>query len=201
MRISKIVRLGRENKFAVFVDDKLELVLSAEVILDSGLDQNQEIGLKELNEIKNIDTKHKFMNMALRYVSKRLKTEAETKAYLKRKGADQLTRKTVIARLKELDLINDDHYVRSYIHDHVFLSPQSIRKIKYELQKKKIALDIIERSLSNSQISDLDALKKIIDQKRRLPKYQDNLKLMQYLVRIGFNYQDVKEALRINNLD
>jgi SOS response regulatory protein OraA/RecX len=71
----------------------------------------------------------------------------------------------------------------------------------YELKKKQIALDIIERSLNNDQISDTDSLEKIIQQKRQIPKYQDNLKLMQYLVRIGFNYQDVKEALKMTELD
>ena len=201
MRITKIVKIGRDDKFAVFVDDKLELTLKAEVILDAGLKPNQIISQDELDEIKNLDKNHKYMNLALSYVSKRLKTESETKNYLKRKGADQDIILKIVKRLKELDLVNDDHYVKSYIHDHVNLSIYSKRKIMYELKKKQIAMDIIERSLNNDQISDIESLKKIIEQKRQQPKYKDDLKLMQYLVRVGFNYQDVKEVLKISELD
>lgn len=201
MRITKIVRIGKEDKFAIFIDDKLELTLKAEVILDVGIKTNQEIDAQKLAEIKTIDSNHKFMNLALNYVSKRLKTESETKNYLKKKGAGVEIISKIMKRLKELDLINDDHYVKSYIHDHTTLSIYSKKRIMYELKKKQIALDIIERSLNNDQISDIDSLKKIIQQKRQIPKYQDNLKLMQYLVRIGFNYQDVKEALKITELD
>lgn len=201
MRITKIVKIGRDDKFAVFVDDKLELTLKAEVILDAGLKPNQIISQDELDEIKNLDKNHKYMNLALSYVSKRLKTESETKNYLKRKGADQDIILKIVKRLKELDLVNDDHYVKSYIHDHLNLSIYSKRKIMYELKKKQIAMDIIERSLNNDQISDIKSLKKIIEQKRQQPKYKDDLKLMQYLVRVGFNYQDVKEVLKISELD
>ncbi len=201
MRITKIVKIGQNDQFAVFIDDRLEMTLKAEVILDVGLVPNQEITPQELEEIKNINNKHKFMNLALRYVSKRLKTEHETKNYLKKKGADEVLINKIMNRLKELDLINDDHYVKSYIHDHTSLSLYSKRKIMYELKKKQIAMDIIEHSFNNDQISDLDNLKKIIKQKRQVSRYQDNLKLMQYLVRVGFNYQDVKEALKISDLD
>ncbi len=201
MRITKIVRIGKEDKFAIFIDDKLELTLKAEVILDVGLKTNQEIDTQTLAEIKTIDSNHKFMNLALNYVSKRLKTESETMNYLKKKGAGVEIISKIMKRLKELDLINDDHYIKSYIHDHTTLSIYSKKRIMYELKKKQIALDIIERSLNNDQISDTDSLEKIIQQKRQIPKYQDNLKLMQYLVRIGFNYQDVKEALKMTELD
>ena len=45
-------------------------------------------------------------------------------------------------------------------------------------------------------MSDEDSLNKLIEMKRRQTKYQDDLKLMQYLVRNGFNYSDVKKALK-----
>jgi SOS response regulatory protein OraA/RecX len=75
-------------------------------------------------------------------------------------------------------------------------SPASKRKITYELRKKQIAEEVIERSLNNDQISDIDSLLKMIEIKRRQTKFHDDLKLMQYLVRIGFNYADVKDALK-----
>ena len=94
-----------------------------------------------------------------------------------------------------MSLIDDERFVEAFIHDKLLVSPASKRKIAYELKKKHIAEDIISRSLNNDQISDEENLNKLIEIKRRQSKYQDDLKLMQYLVRNGFNYGDVKRAL------
>jgi SOS response regulatory protein OraA/RecX len=40
-----------------------------------------------------------------------------------------------------------------------------------------------------------NALREIIERKRKQTKYQDDLKLMQYLARQGFNYDDIKSEL------
>ena len=94
-----------------------------------------------------------------------------------------------------MNLIDDERFVEAFIHDKLLVTPASKRKLSYELKKKHIAEDIISRSLNNDQISDEESLKKLIEMKRRQPKYQDDLKLMQYLVRNGFNYGDVKKSL------
>jgi SOS response regulatory protein OraA/RecX len=36
----------------------------------------------------------------------------------------------------------------------------------------------------------------VIERKRRQTKYQDDTKLMQYLARQGFGYDDIKSALQ-----
>jgi SOS response regulatory protein OraA/RecX len=42
------------------------------------------------------------------------------------------------------------------------------------------------------------ALQELITKKRRQLRYQDSQKLMQYLARQGFGYEDIKSALGIN---
>ena len=49
--------------------------------------------------------------------------------------------------------------------------------------------------LAEDEVSDYDSLIELIERKRRQTRYQDDQKLIAYLVRQGFNYQDVRSAL------
>jgi SOS response regulatory protein OraA/RecX len=64
-----------------------------------------------------------------------------------------------------------------------------------ELRKKRIADEIIEEAVGRDEGDEHNALREIIERKRKQTKYQDDLKLMQYLARQGFNYDDIKSEL------
>ncbi len=196
MKITRISKLGNKgDRFAIFIDDKYSLALSAQTILDKSISPGQEITSVDLDDLKHFQLNNDLYNRSLRYVSIRLRSEAEMRAYLKRKEATQDQIKAVIKKLKLLDLINDKKYADAYIHDKLILSSSSKRKLTYELRKKEISEDIISTALDNSEIDDSDSLKHLINQKRSQSKYKDDLKLMQYLVRRGYNYGDVKNAM------
>ena len=201
MRVTKITKIGREDKFAIFIDDVLKLFLSGQSILKYELSIGQEITEKEINNLNKLAAEDQIFLKALRYLSARIRSEGEIRQFLKRKGATLDQQKSIISRLKKIDLINDERFSEAFIHDHLLVTPSSKRKIAYELKKKQIAKEIIDSSLNNEQISDEDSLKELIAIKRKQLKYQDDLKLMQYLVRNGFNYGDVKKALEYQNWD
>jgi regulatory protein len=196
MKINRIAKIGNEDKFGVFIDNKLRLILDGKTILETNLRLNQSISDQELKKIEELKKNNEFYLKAIKYLSHRQKTENELKDYLKKKGAPEEQIKSILNRFKEMDLINDQRYVQSFIHDKLNLNYASRKKISYLLRAKKIAEEIIKQSLENEQISDHQTLKKLIQIKKSNPKLQDNLKLTQYLVRVGFNYSDVLEALK-----
>ena len=196
MKISRIAKMGNEDKFAVFIDDRLKLILDGKTILESNLKINQHISEEELKNIGETKKENDLSLKAIKYLSHRLKTENELKDYLQKKGASKEQIDRLLNKFKELDLINDQRYVQSFIHDKLILNHASKRKINYLLKSKKIAEEIIQQSLENEQISDHQTLKELIQIKKANPKYQDKLKLIQYLVRVGFNYPDIIEALK-----
>lgn len=187
--------MGSEDKFAVFVDDVLKIILSGQSILDLGVVVGQNVTEEEVNEISEYSANEKLYNMSLRYINLRMRSEGELRTYLKRKKATPSQTKQIIDRLTKLGLINDEYYVKAFIHDKLLLRPASKRKIVYELRKKKVSEEIIKSSLDNDQVDDQENLKKTIEIKRNQSKYKDDLKLMQYLVRNGYNYSDVKSAI------
>jgi regulatory protein len=201
VKITKIAKMGKEDKFAVFIDDKLKLIINGESLLSSGINVGQNLTESKLSEIDSLTKSNELYSRAIKYISIRMRSEGEVKQYLKRKSATDEQARKVIAKLKALDLINDENYVRAYIHDKLLQSPASKRKLTYEIRKKQIAESVIEQSLKNDQISDIESLNKLIEIKRRQSKYHDDLKLMQYLVRVGFNYSDVKDAIKNHPID
>ena len=54
----------------------------------------------------------------------------------------------------------------------------------------------IEQAIAGDETDELVLLRQLVAKKRQQTKYRDdNLKLMQYLARQGFNYSDIKAVL------
>ncbi len=92
-------------------------------------------------------------------------------------------------------MIDDEKFAQAFVNDRRLLRPASRRKLILELRKKHISNEIIEKTVGSEHQDEQTALQEVIASKRRQTKYQDDLKLMQYLARQGFNYGDIKAAL------
>jgi SOS response regulatory protein OraA/RecX len=62
-----------------------------------------------------------------------------------------------------------------------------------ELRLKGIDSEVIEQLLADSGRNDESEIQKVIAKKR--PRYPDDIKLMAYLARLGFSYDDIKVAM------
>ena len=102
----------------------------------------------------------------------------------------------VIEYLTEYDLINDYRYAMMYID--YKSSSKSKRQIVQDLYVKGISKSIIDAALEESDFTDEDSLKKVLE--KRISRYDLNEKkdvdrLYRYLVGKGYSYNDVKRAL------
>lgn len=102
----------------------------------------------------------------------------------------------VIEYLLEYDLINDYRYAMMYIDYKA--DSKSKRQIIQDLYSKGISKSIIDSAFEDTDFSDEDSLKKVIE--KRISRYdlnerKDIDKLYRYLVGKGYSYNDVKRAL------
>ncbi|MEO7364624.1 MAG: RecX family transcriptional regulator [Candidatus Saccharimonadales bacterium] len=201
MKITAIKQqLKTRDRYSVYVDEQYSFSLGETALLDSGLHSGHELTSQNIEEYKKLSLDGKLYNRALRYVAMRQRSAWEMQTYLERKGADVPLVGTIIARLTELGLIDDYKLARAYVADRQLLRPTSRRKLMAELKKKRVAQAVIDEVLAEqAEASDGNAdrsvLRDLIERKRRQTKYQDDLKLMQYLARQGFGYGDIKSAL------
>jgi regulatory protein len=130
----------------------------------------------------------------------RPRTRWEIETYLKQKKTSPTLSESILNKLSDKALIDDAKFARAWVNDRRLLRPTSKRKLILELRQKRVEDEIIHKVLSEQDTdSDASALASLIESKRRQSKYQDDLKLMQYLARQGFSYGDIKNALSSEN--
>ena len=83
------------------------------------------------------------------------------------------------------------------MNDRRLFKATSLRRLTQELRQKRISDDIISRVLADDDTDELAVLRSMVGKKRQLSRYHDDMKLMQYLVRQGFSYDDIKTVLRV----
>jgi regulatory protein len=195
MKITSITpQKKRTNRYSVFIDGVYEFSLSEAALLSSKITTGQELTKEEEGELRLLADSDAVYAQTTRYVAMRLRTSWEVSEYLKRKHASPALTQEILSKLSNIGLIDDKRYAMSYVHDRQLLRPTSNRKMVFELRKKHIPVEIIDKVLTSSD-SDTAALKTVIARKREQSRYQDDMKLMQYLARQGFHYGDIKEAL------
>jgi regulatory protein len=197
MKITSIKQqIKRADRYSVFVEGKYEFSLSEGALLESKVASGQELTKEQLGEFKKLSADDKLYNQTLRYVAMRPRTDWEIEFYLERKSASPPLVESILNKLSNIGLIDDRKYAQAFINDRKLLRPASRRKITAELRKKRVADEIIQQVTSAEELDDQTALRAVIERKRRQTKYQDDTKLMQYLARQGFGYDDIKSALQ-----
>jgi regulatory protein len=202
MKITSIKQQARRaGRYSIFVDERYAFSLSDSALLDSKLVNGQELNEEQLREFKQASVDDKLYNQTLSYVALRPRSRWEIEFYLKRKGASPTLAITILNKLSNINLIDDEEFARVFVSDRRLLRPTSRRKIIAELRKKHVPEEVIETAVGNEPQAETSALRATIDRKRKQAKYRDDLKLMQYLARQGYNYGDIKAALSDDLLD
>ncbi|MGH7142466.1 MAG: regulatory protein RecX [Candidatus Saccharimonadales bacterium] len=198
MKITSIAQqLKQKDRYSIFVDGKYVFSLSESALLESKLAVKQELDQAELKGWRLRSAEDKITSDALRYVALRLRSSWEMEFYLKRKSASPSLIAQILSKLTNIGLLNDETFARSWINNRRLLRPTSKRKLQQELRSKHISAEIIEQALAADESNELDVLQQLITRMHRQPKYRaDNLKLMQYLSRQGFDYGDIKSAMK-----
>lgn len=196
MKITKITQqIKRGDRYSIFVDEKYSFSLSESALLESKLHSGQELSKEEVGEYKKLSADDKLYNQTLRYVAMRPRTAWEIETYLERKGGTPALAEQILNKLTDIGLIDDEKYAKAFVADRRLLRPTSRRKLIMELRKKHIPGELIEQAVGSEKEDERTSLAEVIAKKRKQSKYQDDLKLMQYLARQGFNYDDIKSAL------
>lgn len=197
MKITDIKRqLKNAGRYSVFVDNKYAFSLSDNALLEAKLSLGQELTPEQVKEYKQLSNDDKLYNQTLRYAVLRPRSEWEIKEYLKRKQASPALTDKILNKLSILEFIDDDKFAKAFVNDRRLLRPASRRKMIAELRKKRVAEEAIDKVLGEDKEADRTALQAIVAQKRQQSRYKDDLKLMQYLARQGFNYEDIKAAVK-----
>lgn len=208
MKITSITAQARDkNRVNVSVDGKYRFSLNFCQLSDLKIKVGDEYSEQELIVLEQESQFGKLYNRTLEYCLMRPHSAREVRDYLYRKTRPTINNKgeqragvaleiteRVFDRLLEKKYIDDSKFARYWVENRSLLKGVSRRKLSLELRSKGVESAIIDEELSKTERNDKIEINKIILKKRS--RYLDNNKLIAYLARLGFNYDDIKQAIK-----
>lgn len=193
------------------VDGRFLFSLDISQVVALGVKIGNEYDDQELTEIEGESQFGKLYARALEYCLMRPHSMREVRDYLWRKtrATKYKSRKTgelkeragvapelaerVMEALIEKEYVDDEQFARYWVENRNLTKGVSRRKLEAELRSKGVSGEIIAQQFSVTERNDDDELRKMLTKKRS--KYPDQQKLIAYLARQGFGYDDIKRAL------
>lgn len=212
MKITDISsQVKNSDRVNISIDGAYRFSLDIFQVGELGVKIGKEYTEDELAKLEIESQLGKLYARALEYSLMRPHSAREIKDYLWRKtrttkfrsrktgeikdkpGVSREVADRVYARLLEKGYVDDEKFTRFWVENRNQAKGTSMRKLHAELMAKGISNEIIASVVASTERNDHDELRKIIAKKRK--KYDDE-KLLQYLARQGFHYDDIKGAMR-----
>jgi len=198
MRITAIERPPRKHRYEVRIDHTMVVPLSAEVLAQANLRPGQEISSERIDALQIAEARHSGLAAALRLLACRSRSEKEMREALQRRGVPDGVLAETLARLRELRLLDDHEFARSYVELRDRASPRGLRMLKAELLSKGVPRADIDGSLAS--VDEHDAAFRAGARRARTLRgcsYGDfQRKLGDHLLRRGFGYETANETVK-----
>lgn len=217
-----VIQTKNQDRVNVSVDGKYRLSLDILQVGDLGLKVGKQLSADELAQLDEESRFGKLYARALEYCLLRPRSVKEVHDYLWRKtqtrrrlvqtktpygqrasasepklveieGYSEAVAERVLTRLQAKGYVDDQKFAKFWVENRSLKKGVSRRKLQSELFSKGVGSDLVDQALEASERDDSAELAKIIAKKRRI--YTDDKKFTMYLVRQGFSYEAVKNAL------
>jgi regulatory protein len=210
----KVTQLSSQKKnpsrVNLYIDDEFFCGLSLDAVAKFGIYQGREIEESELEEILMDELKSRFLQRAMSYISRGIKTEFQMRRYLKtlsikKKGSwfvdirdDQLQEifDEVINKLKEYGYLDDEEFAFQFISSRIKNKPRGKRVLISELMSKGVNKELAEKKVNELVEDEYDVLTRVYEKKYKGDKItiRDNKKI-DFLKRKGFDWDLIKRLI------
>lgn len=207
MKITAIsVQVRDKDRVNISVDGKYRFSLDIMQVGELGVKLGNDYTESELQELETESQFGKTYTRALEHALTRPRSTKEMKDYLYRKtrprrlkdgavkdGISENIAARVLERLQAKGYVDDETFARFWVENRNTQKGISRRKLEAELRAKGVDASVIHKVLATSPRDETAEIQKIIAKKRT--RYDDEQKFMQYLLRQGFDYDLIKQAL------
>ncbi|HEY6737110.1 MAG TPA: regulatory protein RecX [Candidatus Saccharimonadia bacterium] len=176
------------------MNNRFELALPMLDVSAEGLQVGQSLHEDQLEHLRQLADRGQWYRAAVQYLAVRRRSRREIMDYLRRKEADPEEIPAIVERLESSGLVDDLAFGKAWVADRLALRPRSRRQLEQELQAKGLSLATIATVLAEVAPETEDsALCQLISRKRR--QYPDDERLIRYLQRQGYSYDQIKQVL------
>lgn len=191
MKITSIQQQAKnQNRYSIFVDGEYSFSLTDNDLLDAKISKGDEISSQQIDRLKKISDDSKLLSRAIEKCLRRPHSIKEIKDYLLKKEANTDQIEAILQKCIKLKLLDDSDFAEKW-YSHRKASGKSNSYIRSELiVNKGVDSSIVDRVI---KFDDNQAIIQLINKKSK--KYSDQNKLIEYLLRQGFKYDDIRSAL------
>ena len=192
---------GKGTKIHISIDGEYLLTVDEDFWFSSGYVSGDEIDDGDLAAFKEAAGSRLAFNSAMFSLDMRDHSEKEIRQKLSRKY-DAHSVDTAVEKLVDLGLVNDRRYAELLTRELFERKKYGKNRVRSELFRKGIDSDIVNEVLEEyEEENEPDNVEKIVDIIRK--KYYNKLidektrqKVVAALVRLGYNFSDIRQAMR-----
>lgn len=200
-------QIKNPDRVSIYLDGKYSFSLTLNQVVAEKIKTGLELDDDRLSLLKQKSTDEKLRLKAMNWTLQRPHSVRELRDYLKRvvyaQSKKTQNRPTDDSKNASEEIVNE-FSKRGWVDDEVFAkwwverssrANRSTSHLKSELMLKGVNREIINEVLSEREDDGL--LSELVAKLKLKVKYQDEQKLMRYLVGKGFSYSSVREALKL----
>lgn len=203
MTVSKIEPLSK-SRYKVFIEGQFAFTLYKGELSRYHIAEDNRIDEEVYDILRKLVIKRAKLR-AMHLLSDMGRTESQLRTKLKQGGYSDEAVEEAIRYVKSFGYINDAEYVRSFIDSRK--EKKSKKEIYAALKQKGVDSDIIEQVFEEMDYGEEDSRQAIEALMRKRNYNPDSVdlkekqKLMGYLMRKGFRYEDVNSVLNSADSD
>ncbi len=202
--ITSIKQQKKKNRVNVYLDGKFGFGIDLDNFVLLKLRLEQELSEEEIEKIVKKAEFQKTLDKLLRFAMARPRSEKEINTWLWRKKVPEVIQKDLFAKLKHFELVDDTKFAKWWIEARQSFSPKAKKILRYELRSKGIKKEIIDETLSEIEVDEGKIASELLRAKetkwKNVEKTKVKQKMVEYLVRKGFDSEIAKQAIREYNM-
>lgn len=198
MIISDITPQKRtKERFNIYIDGEYALSLNAETIVSSGVKIDMEVSQEFIEALKQEDTHKYALQIALKYISYKARTEKEVRTRLAE--FDEQSIDYAVDMLKGYGYINDREYVEEFVRQYTESGKYGPYAIRYKLIEKGIGGELLQEAMEdmrhNQRENAQTLIEKLMSKYSGKPPQKRRQSIYQALMSKGYEYDEVKDLL------
>ena len=198
----KIIKYEKKKNgmYQVFFDNDNNIDLHEEIILKYNLLIKKEAFVDEIEKMLDENKIYIGYNLAIKYISQKMRTKKETKEYLSKKSIDFESIDKIIEILEKEKYIDEISYAKAFVNDKILLSNDGPNKIRNKLIELGISYDSIEKALTDFTSSlELERVEKLSNKYAASNKSKSNNslknKIIEYLYNLGYDKSIIMDCV------
>lgn len=189
------------SRVSVFVDGEFVLGAHEDVIVKHGVRVGTTLSPEDQRQIEQDDQYVQAKQQALSYLAHKPRTETEVRRKLRRNDTPDVVIEDVVARLYELEYLDDESYAQDYARNRFASKQYGPLRIRRELTERGIDRAIAERAVDDLFAEENPLAAARHHAEKRWPRLADEeprrrkQKMYRYLRRRGFSSDTIYTVL------